>query len=194
MSTKSDFNSMEKMKFGSTGNLTENRKSMSHLPSVVPATSSSSEPTSSSSDQSTQRRKVRWNLGVRVVLIPTRTEYKDIGLTDLIWWNENDYCIFRNGAAEELEIAVDYFQVDAKEAVKLLYQPEFDTRCKFLEQSPRLERLNNRGLQESSSFENTAGPKLSPVPNNSNNRTTNFIPSTATTNLMYPILVDDSCH
>lgn len=99
---------------------------------------------------------------MRVVLIPTRAEYKDIGLTDLIWWNENDYCIFRNGAAEELENAVDYFQVDAKEAVKLLYQPEFDAKCLFLEQSPRLERLATRGLHGSDSFD--TAPKMSPVP------------------------------
>lgn len=187
MSAKGDFNAIEKMKFGSTGNLTENSKSMCHIPSVM-ISSSTTEPTSSS-EQSTHRKKVRWNLGVRVVLIPTRTEYRDIGLTDLIWWNENDYCIFRNGAAEELEIAVDYFQVDAKEAVKLLYQPEFDTRCKFLEQSPRLERLagTTRGLQESNSFENT-GPKMSPVPNHK----AAFIPSLSPP--LVPVLVNDFCH
>lgn len=116
-----------------------------------------------SSAETKNSKKVRFNLGVRVVLIPTRIEYRDIGLTDLIWWNENDYCIFRNGAAEELEIAVEYFQVDSKEAIKLLYQPEFDNMCRFLEQSPRLERLpSNRGLQDSMSVDSI--PNFSPIP------------------------------
>ena len=70
-----------------------------------------------------EKKKVRWHLNVRVVLIPTRDEYEHAGLGNFIWWNEDDYTQFRDSAAFELKRFVEVMSMDLKEAIKILYQP-----------------------------------------------------------------------
>ena len=76
-----------------------------------------------------QGKKVRWDKGVRVVLIPTCEEYREVGLANSIWWNEADYAVFRDSAAEEIQEAMKLIKINIKEAVKILYQPENEWKC-----------------------------------------------------------------
>jgi hypothetical protein len=82
-------------------------------------------------DSEKKKKKLKWNIGVREVLIPTRDEYKDAGLADSIWWNEVDFGCFRDSAAEEVNNAMVFLRVDLKEAIRTLYQPEMDWKCRF---------------------------------------------------------------
>ena len=76
-----------------------------------------------------QGKKVRFDKGVRVVLIPTCEEYREVGLANSIWWNEADYAVFRDSAAEEIQEAMKLIKINIKEAVKILYQPENEWKC-----------------------------------------------------------------
>jgi hypothetical protein len=82
-------------------------------------------------DSEKKKKKLKWNIGVREVLIPTRDEYKDAGLADSIWWNEVDFNRFCDSAAEEVNNAMAFLRVDLKEAIRTLYQPEMDWKCRF---------------------------------------------------------------
>jgi hypothetical protein len=106
---------------------------------------------------STEVKKVKWNLGVRVVLIPTRNEYKDVGLADLIWWTEDDYVVFRDTAAKEVQVALEQLKLDLKEVLKTLYQPEYDSKCSGIL------RKSTKGQTIPHSDDNTISPKSLPV-------------------------------
>lgn len=56
-----------------------------------------------STDMNQKRIKsVAFSIRVNVVLIPTILEYENAGLTDQLWWNEDDYRVFKVEALEEL--------------------------------------------------------------------------------------------
>lgn len=73
-----------------------------------------------------KKRIVRWSNGVRVVLIPTRDEYKYAGISRVIWWHNDDYSNFKSSAMKELKFAMEAMRVDSKEARRELYQPTSD--------------------------------------------------------------------
>ena len=49
------------------------------------------------------RRKVEFQPLVRVVLIPSRTEYSSAGLLSILWWEDSDYSSFKSTAVRELK-------------------------------------------------------------------------------------------
>jgi hypothetical protein len=70
------------------------------------------------------KRRLRWNTGVRVILIPTRDEYEINGIGDWIWWREQDYIDFKMAAVHELREIMRVKRVDSRTAIALLYQPK----------------------------------------------------------------------
>lgn len=81
-----------------------------------------------------KKRRVKWNLGVRVVLIPTRTEYREANLNDFIWWTSQDYPLFKKSAVEELKRAMEFLNCDGKTAIITLYQPTVDGQHLFFQE------------------------------------------------------------
>ena len=74
---------------------------------------------------------LRFDTAVRVILIPTRKEYRAAGLGDLLWWSDRDYNSFKGSAVMELRVILSLHDVDPKTALKRLYQPD----CMFHEKA-----------------------------------------------------------
>jgi hypothetical protein len=73
------------------------------------------------------KRKVKFQPAVRVVLIPSRTEYIASNLLVTLWWTDVDYSAFKNSAVMELKAVMRSQSItNSKEAIRLLYQPNFD--------------------------------------------------------------------
>ena len=93
-----------------------------------------------------KKKGVSIYLGVRVVLIPTREEYKEaeargednspmtdeegspMSISQAIYWGEADYARFKQDAVAELKKHMRTHNIGSKEAIKSLYQPDADTR------------------------------------------------------------------
>lgn len=70
------------------------------------------------------RTKVRFNTAIRVILIPTVSEYRQAGLGDLMWWDESHYKEFKMSAITELKLHMLHHPgLDSKSAIKDMYQP-----------------------------------------------------------------------
>lgn len=69
-----------------------------------------------------QRKTVKFNPSLRVVLIPSRGEFKQVGLQSVLWWNSCDYINFQNNANSEIRMLVSFENITAKQARKKLYQ------------------------------------------------------------------------
>mgnify|MGYP000144418921 CR=1 FL=1 len=67
---------------------------------------------------------LRFDSAVRVILIPTRKEYRAAGLGDLLWWKESEYSAFKGSAIMELRVILSLHDVNPKVALQRLYQPE----------------------------------------------------------------------
>lgn len=78
--------------------------------------------------KSIPKRKVRFQAQVRVVLIPSRTEYSTADLAQFLWWDETDYVLFKTSAIHELKELMRFRaeKITTKEAIAILYQPSFD--------------------------------------------------------------------
>lgn len=73
------------------------------------------------------KKKIKFSPSVRVVLIPTAIEYEEANICDLIWWKDADYRLFKQDAVQELKsFLIERPDLNAKEAIKLLYQCKFD--------------------------------------------------------------------
>lgn len=68
------------------------------------------------------KKKVKFINSVRVILIPTRHEYLNANITDIIWWNDLDYKGFKSSAVREVESLMNISKVSNKTAMRLLYQ------------------------------------------------------------------------
>jgi hypothetical protein len=80
--------------------------------------------------QKVEKRKVKFQPAVRVVLIPSRTEYIASNLLVTLWWSDIDYSAFKNSAVMELKAVMRSNSIsNSKEAIRLLYQPNFDENC-----------------------------------------------------------------
>jgi hypothetical protein len=80
---------------------------------------------------SSTKKQVRFSAAVRVVLIPTVAEYRQVGLADLMWWSDCHYSEFKTSAVNELkEYMTKHTGSNAKEAIKALYQP-FNSETKL---------------------------------------------------------------
>lgn len=68
-------------------------------------------------------KSVMFSARVHVVLIPSISEYEAAGLAPAIWWNDDDYKVFKQSALNEVkEYMKDKNITDSKEAIKQLYQ------------------------------------------------------------------------
>jgi hypothetical protein len=48
-------------------------------------------------------KAVQFKLAVKVVLIPSRNEYKNTGLMSILWWARSDYILFKQSALRDLD-------------------------------------------------------------------------------------------
>jgi hypothetical protein len=72
---------------------------------------------------SIHKKKVKFSNFVKIILIPTRTEYNN--LSHFLWWNEEDYKLFKISAVNELNEIVKrhHGTMTYSHASKILYQP-----------------------------------------------------------------------
>lgn len=67
---------------------------------------------------------MRFQPAVRVVLIPSRTEYTAADLNVELWWDDSDYSAFKASAVLELKALMRSRNLcNSKEAIRILYQP-----------------------------------------------------------------------
>ncbi len=77
-------------------------------------------------------KSVHFNPSVHVVLIPTVMEYVLAGLADLLWWSEADYAHFKHEAVQEMvKYMLGHTALNAKEVIRLLYQPNEEEQHEF---------------------------------------------------------------
>mmetsp|Transcript_16620 Transcript_16620/g.14987 ORF Transcript_16620/g.14987 Transcript_16620/m.14987 type:complete len:152 (+) Transcript_16620:83-538(+) len=68
------------------------------------------------------KRKISFSGNVKVVLIPTREEYINAKLGELIWYNSNDLTILKNNAKDEItQYVQNNPEISFKNAIKMLY-------------------------------------------------------------------------
>jgi hypothetical protein len=72
-------------------------------------------------DSGKEKKRVKWNRGVSVVLIPTREEYANANLFDKIWWRDEAYEEFKKSAMLDIAHAMRRHNVSQKTAIVLLY-------------------------------------------------------------------------
>ena len=71
-----------------------------------------------------QKKSLKFNTAVHVVLIPTRYDYKNVGLGNVMWWADEDYNQFKSEATSELKLYMSsYSEFNCKKAIEVLYQP-----------------------------------------------------------------------
>ena len=69
------------------------------------------------------KRRVEFCTSLRIVLIPSRTEYKKAGLYSELWWASIDFMQFQASANSEIRMLASYEGIGAKAARFKLYQP-----------------------------------------------------------------------
>src|SRR4051812_27820048 len=73
------------------------------------------------------RRRVHFSPIVRVVLVPTVAEYREVGLDMVMWWAENNYRDFKASAISDLrQHLMVHNQMDYREAINDMYQLKAD--------------------------------------------------------------------
>lgn len=94
------------------------------LPAVLGAGSTMTNSASLSSQPSSQGcRRVAFCPSLRVILIPSRGEYKRAGLYGELWWATIDFLQFQAAANSEIRMLASYEGIGAKAARCKLYQP-----------------------------------------------------------------------
>ena len=72
-----------------------------------------------------EKKKVRFQTSVRVILIPSRPEYIAAGLLPVLWWEKSDFPLFKTAAVSEVISLMQLQNIkNCKEAMKMLYQAE----------------------------------------------------------------------
>lgn len=75
-----------------------------------------------------EKRKVRFQTSVRVILIPSRPEYIAAGLLPVLWWDKSDFPLFKTAAVSEVISLMQLQNIkNCKEAMKMLYQTDAST-------------------------------------------------------------------
>jgi hypothetical protein len=74
-------------------------------------------------DETSCKSGVKFNSALRVVLIPSRGEYKSAGLCPELWWTSSDYFMFQQSAHSEIRLLSAYENINLNAARKKLYQP-----------------------------------------------------------------------
>ena len=70
-------------------------------------------------------RRVSFSTSVKVILIPSREEFRQAKIFDQVWWNRvTDFAAFKRSACHELVNFMGEHKLEChKEALRLLYQP-----------------------------------------------------------------------
>jgi hypothetical protein len=69
------------------------------------------------------RRNVCFDPFLKVVLVPSRGEYKCAGLCPILWWTSSDFFSFQQSAHSEVRLLSAFENIGGREARKKLYQP-----------------------------------------------------------------------
>ena len=71
-----------------------------------------------------QTHRVSFNNVVKVILIPTREEFRQAKISEQLWWNyDSDFALFKRSACRELRHFMMHHKLEChKEALRLLYQ------------------------------------------------------------------------
>jgi hypothetical protein len=69
-----------------------------------------------------KKKTVKFNPSLRVILIPSRGEFRQVGLNSVLWWSSSDYINFQNNANSEIRMLVSFENITAKQARRKLYQ------------------------------------------------------------------------
>ena len=95
-----------------------------------------------------EKRRVKFQAAVRVVLIPSRNEYINAGMGDALWWEESDYSVFKRAAVSELKMLMQAEGIlDSKVAIQMMYQPGYlPDDMSFEEKVPTRERSDSSPL------------------------------------------------
>jgi hypothetical protein len=71
-----------------------------------------------------QQNRVDFNEASKVILIPSRKEYRLAGLISSLWWTGSDYFSFQQSANSEVLLLSMYENIDIRKARRILYQPD----------------------------------------------------------------------
>lgn len=80
------------------------------------------------------RSKTKFHPAVRVVLIPTRDEYTQAGVSSSLWWSDEDYLSFKESGISEIRECMGKFECSNKLAIHRLYQSCDLTVCEVCRQ------------------------------------------------------------
>lgn len=69
------------------------------------------------------KRNVYFDPYLKVILVPSRGEYKCAGLCPILWWTSSDFFSFQQSAHSEVRMLSVMNNIGGKEARKKLYQP-----------------------------------------------------------------------
>jgi hypothetical protein len=73
------------------------------------------------------KKSVRFCKVVKVVLIPSRLEYEECGLGNLLWWRWGDIANFKDAALREIvAIRLKQPSISTRQALSHLYQPSVE--------------------------------------------------------------------
>jgi hypothetical protein len=69
------------------------------------------------------KKTVRFSKTVKVILIPTRMEYKESGLGNLLWWRCSDIEEFKDSARKEIDeiFRIEQPSISMRQAILQLF-------------------------------------------------------------------------
>jgi hypothetical protein len=68
-------------------------------------------------------KPVMFSARVHVILVPSITDYESAGLTNDLWWKDDDYTQFKQSALKEVRnFMIEKSITNSKDAIKILYQ------------------------------------------------------------------------
>jgi hypothetical protein len=85
-------------------------------------------PPTPTSNEKTSCRRISFHPHLKVILVPSRVEYKCAGLCPILWWSSSDFFSFQQSAHLEVHLLAAYENIGKKEARSKLYQPDNDVK------------------------------------------------------------------
>ena len=77
------------------------------------------------------KRNVYFDPFLKVILVPSRGEYKCAGLCPILWWTSSDFFSFQQSAHSEVRLLSAFENIGGKEARIKLYQPNDQSNADF---------------------------------------------------------------
>ena len=101
----------------------ENREEQKHMDVQTSPTVEMREPS----------KRVVFDQSVRVILIPSRGEYRKVGLYSALWWNSFEFGQFQSSAQNEIRALATAEGIGARAARRKLYQPTLGANGQWCE-------------------------------------------------------------